>query len=127
MAQMPEPRHNPNAQLRDYLHADLCDFVQMYESKALAAGDVELASCTRTVHQARLDALLEGREVRGISRFSLPDWHPESTKYGGDPGDRFTLGSDDILRPDKSTQKFVPPTFNRAQRRAAGRGNGQAQ
>ena len=123
---MPEPRNNPNAQLRDYLHADLADFVQTYESKALAAGDIALASCKRTVHQARLDALLEGREVKGIPRWDLPDWHPESAKYGGNPYDRFTLGADDVLRPDEVTPRntFTPPG-NRAERRAAGwRGNG---
>ena len=117
---------NPSADLRDYLHKDLADFVETYEGRALADGDIELASCTRSVHQPRLDALLEGREVRGIPRWDLPDWHPESTKYGGNPYDRFTLGSDDILRPDPTTPKFVPPG-NRAQRRGAGwRGNGHA-
>lgn len=55
---------------------------------------------TQTVwdHTTRpVDALLENREIE-VSRYQLPDWHGESTLYGGRPDDRFVLGSDDVLR-----------------------------
>jgi hypothetical protein len=88
-----------DAQLRSYLHAELSDFVATYEGIALAGGDTELAAYTRKSFQPRLDALLSGAEVPSISRYELPDWHPESPVHGhGDPGDRFTLGPDDVVR-----------------------------
>ena len=93
---------NPYAQLRAYLHGRLADFVSTYEGKALRDGDTVLGAEVRRVNQRKLDALLDGEEVAGIPRFDLPDWHPESTVYGGSPTDRFVLGRDDILR-------FMPP------------------
>lgn len=116
---MPEPRHNANSQLRAYLHADLADFVETYESKALRDGDTALASCVRTVHQARLDGLLEGRKVGNIRRYSLPPWHPESTRYGGNIYDTFELDEHDVLR--RELDSPPPPVLpNRKQRRAGG-------
>ena len=121
---MPESRGNDGADLRDHLHADLADFVQSVENMAMAQGDTALATEARKVHQRRLDALLNGEEVKGIARYELPDWCAESTAYGGGPTDRFTLTSDDQLVPDSVTPKFVPPG-NRKQRRKMGwRGNG---
>ena len=58
----------------------------------------------------------EGRAVE-ISRYELPDWHSESPKYGGDPGNRFVLDVDDVLRPAPESPRVLP---NRAQRRAMG-------
>jgi hypothetical protein len=108
-----------DAELRGYLHAELADFVETYVNIALASGDTELATYTQRSHQMRLDARLEGREVRFINRSDLPDWHPESPKHGGDPDDRFSLGPDDVLRPEETkAPKLRPP--NRAQRRAMG-------
>lgn len=111
----------PDADLRGYLHAKLADFVQRTVNNALRDRDPEFAAYARKVHQARLDAFLEGREVRHIRRWDLPDWHPESSIYGGDADDLFTLGPepDDVLTRDEvKTPAFVPP--NRAERRAAG-------
>lgn len=121
----------PDADLRGYLHGWLADFVERTVNNALRDEDPEFADYARKVHQPRLDALLEGREVKHISRGNLPDWHPESPLYGGDPGDYFTLSAepDDVLTRDESKSlAFVPP--NRAERRAAGwrgswNGNGQ--
>jgi hypothetical protein len=93
-----------DAQLRGYLHAELSDFVSTYENIALAGGDTELAVYTRKSFQPRLDALLTGEEVPLICRYELPDWHGEATCHGGDPGDRFTLGPDDVLRPEVITR-----------------------
>jgi hypothetical protein len=108
---------NADASLRDWLHADLCDFVQGIVNRCEEGGDTELAQYTLDAHRAHLDALREGREVRNIHRFNLPDWHPESTKYGGSPYDDFTLGTDDVLR-IQDESKFVPP--NRKERRSMG-------
>jgi hypothetical protein len=110
----------PDSRLRDHLHGDCADFVELYEGKALAEGDIELAQAVRAAHQFRLDAMLEGREVKHIARADLPDWHQEScANTGGSPYDRFTLGPDDVLRPEESTAP-PGPMPNRAQRRAAG-------
>ena len=110
-----------DADLRGYLHARLADFVQGYVNAALADGDIALAEYTQRSYQPRLDALLEGREVKYVCRDDMPDWHPEAmcNTSGGRPDDRFVLGPDDVLRPEESkAPAFVPP--NRAERRAAG-------
>ena len=100
---MGEPANRgADSMLRDHLHAQLCDFVELYADQARRGGDTMLASEVRLVHQRRLDALMDGEEVADIHRYSLPDWHPESSAYGGNPTDRFVLGADDILR-------FAPP------------------
>ena len=116
---MPEARNSANAQLRDFLCAQLCDFVQLYESKARRDGDTLLATEVRRVHQRKLDALLDGEEVDGIHRFDLPDWHPESPVYGGSPSDDFTLTVDDVLILEEPAPP-PRPLPNRKERRAAG-------
>lgn len=121
---MPEPRGNADTQLRDYLLAAAVDFRQLMSS-TLEGHTIEGGETVWDHLSGRVDALYAGEEVV-ISRYELPDWHPKSPKHGGDPGDRFELGSDDILRPYESTEpRFVP---NRAQRRAMGqrgRNNGR--
>lgn len=104
--------------LRAYLNGEAQDFVQTYITIALAAGDTELATYMRKSWQGRLDALLEGRAVQ-LHRYDLPDWHDQSPVNGGDPGDMFELGPDDVLRGpiESAVPQFKP---NRAQRRAAG-------
>lgn len=42
MVRMPEARDSANTRLRDYLHAELADFVSCYEDKALANGEIDL-------------------------------------------------------------------------------------
>jgi hypothetical protein len=116
VAELADP--NADARLRNYLHAELADFVATYVNIALASGDTKLVDHTRKLFQPRLDALLEGREVRSINRYDLLDWHNESPKLSRrHPLDKFSLGPDDVLRPaDEPTgPRFVPP--NRAKLR----------
>jgi len=104
-----------DAQLRDYLLAAAVDFRELMSS-TLEGHRIENGETVWEHLSHRVDALLAGAEVTMFGRFELPDWHPESPCHGGDPGDRFALGPDDILRPCESPEpKFVPP--NRAQRR----------
>ena len=119
MVRMPEARDSADTRLRDYLHAELADFVSCYEDKALANGEIDLFEYTRESFRYRLDALLEGREVKHIHRWDLPDWHPESTRYGGSPSDVFTLTVDDVLILEEPAPP-PRPLPNRKERRAAG-------
>jgi hypothetical protein len=102
--------------LRDYLLAEFVDFRELMSS-TLEGHTIENGETVWQHLSHRIDALLDGREVT-ISRFQLPDWHEESPKFGGDPGDRFTLGPDDILRPYESPEPKLK--LNRAERRANG-------
>jgi hypothetical protein len=95
---MPEARNSADTQLRDHLIANAVDFREMYGRK-----DIGKTADGRTawdILSGKVDALLEGKAIT-FHRFELPDWHPESTLYGGRPDDSFTLGPDDILRPEE--------------------------
>ena len=117
---MPESRDNADAKVRDHLLETAVDFRQLC-STTLEGYTIEGGQTVWDHLSGRVDALMEGREVL-LSRDDLPAWHPESTRHGGRPDDRFTLGPDDVLRPYESP-RFTP---NRAQRRTDGwRGNGQ--
>ena len=86
-----------DAQLRDHLLASAVDFRQLMSS-TLEGYTIENGETVWEHLSHRVDALLDGEEVT-ISRYLLPDWHPQSPKYGGNPGDNFVLGCDDVLRP----------------------------
>jgi hypothetical protein len=85
-----------DSELRDYLLAAAVDFRQLM-STTLEGHKIENGETVWDHLSRRVDALLDGEEVT-ISRYQLPDWHPQSPKYGGDPTDSFALGPDDVLR-----------------------------
>ena len=120
VAELADP--NADSRLRDYLLGEEVDFRELM-STTLEGHKIENGETVWQHLSHKVDALSAGKAVE-FHRFELPDWHPESPKYGGDPCDRFELGPDDVLRPSESkAPKFVPP--NRATRRAMGwRGNG---
>jgi hypothetical protein len=95
VAELADP--NADAKLRNYLHASYADLREMF-SKTLPDDRTADGRSVWQIWTPIVDALLGGRAVR-ISRYELPDWHNESPKHGGDPGDRFELGPDDVLRP----------------------------
>jgi hypothetical protein len=101
----------PDSELRDHILAGEVDFRQLMSS-TLEGHTIENGETVWQHLSHRIDALLAGEEVV-ITRFELPDWHPESPCHGGDPGDSFALGADDILRPYESTEP-MPPNRGRA-------------
>jgi hypothetical protein len=116
MALMPEPRDNADLKLRDHLLASEVDFRELMSS-TLEGHTIEGGESVYDHLSRRVDALLAGEAVV-FTRFELPDWHPLSPKYGGDPSDRFVLGPDDVVRSDESPEPRLK--LNRAERRAAG-------
>ena len=104
---MPEARDSADTRLRDYLLGEAVDFRQLMSS---TLGDLQTTEGKTAweLFTPKVDALMDDREVR-VRRDDLPQWHPESTAYGGRPDDEFVLGCDDVLRayvkppPDPST------------------------
>ena len=101
-----KPRGNADAELRDHLLASAVDFRQLMSS-TLEGYRIENGETVWQHLSHRVDALLDGKELT-FSRYELPDWHPESTVYGGNPADNFELGPDDVLRPYESTESMPP-------------------
>lgn len=93
---MPKPRGNADTDLRDHLIAAAVDFRQLMSS-TLEEHTIEGGESVWDHLSHRVDALLDGEEIT-FSRYELPDWHPEAPCHGGNPGDSFTLGPDDVLR-----------------------------
>jgi hypothetical protein len=87
----------PDSELRDHFVALYVDLRELF-SRTLPDDRTESGESVWEIWSPIVDALLAGESVV-VARYELPDWHPESPKRGGDPGDRFELGSDDILRP----------------------------
>ena len=89
-------------------------FMHQAVSTMMADG-VESGQYALDALSPRVDALAEGREVRGIHGWLLPDGH-WARKLGLDRD--WTLGADNVLREEISPPgpKFVPPG-NRAERR----------
>ena len=114
---MPEPRDSADTRLRDHLLASAVDFRELMSS-TLEGFTIEGGQSVWDHLSGRVNALMDDQEVL-VSRDDLPDWHPESTRYGGRPDDRFVLGCDDVLRP------YEPPRFTPSKRADGWRGNGQ--
>ena len=93
---MPKSRGNADTDLRDYLLAAEVDFRQLMSS-TLEGCTIEGGESVWDRLSHRIDSLLDGEDVQ-ISRYELPSWHSESTRFGGNPADRFDLGADDVLR-----------------------------
>ena len=104
-------------ELREYLRNWEEGFMAQAVSTMMKDG-VESGQYALDALSPRVDALADGREVRGIHAWLLPDGH-WARKLGLDRN--WTLGADDVLREEISTPgpKFVPPG-NRAERRKNG-------
>ncbi len=84
-------------ELRDYLIAHFCDRRQTYVNTARRGSDEELERYVRAEWTPLIDALLDGKAIK-ISRFQLPEDHPQAPPDGGHPTDPLVFGADDVLR-----------------------------
>ena len=93
---MPTPRRTVDSDLRAYLLSEAVWFRRAYGKEGV--GKTADGKTAWELLSGPVDVLLEGKPFR-LHRFQLPDWHNESTRYGGSPHDDFELGADDVLRP----------------------------
>ena len=88
---------NADAGLRDYLIGYYSDRRQAYVNTARQGAGEELERYILSEWTPLIDRLLDGEAIL-FSRFELPDDHPQSPKYGFDPGDKLILDEHDVLR-----------------------------
>jgi len=82
--------------LREYLHAQARDFLMLMVSTLLEHSAESGQAAYDQLH-GRVDALAAGDEV-WISRYELPDDHPQAAPHGGHPCDNLLLDTDNVLR-----------------------------